>query len=125
MLREEDRKFMDRKGWNWEAKKITFPNRVSETHVIVHDYRLPSKYFPDTVDLLARVLRGYPEVGLDMFWTRPHVVLITGATPHAADRFEWHGNLLWQRWSRHLNDWRPEVDNFETFFASIAIGLKK
>lgn len=120
MLRQEDKDFLQRKGWEWETKVVVRTDNIKETHLIVHKFKFTDKYSPQSVDMLIRFLPGYPEVGLDMFWTNPVVVLkSTGLKPDKADVMEVHDNQSWQRWSRHLGSWRPEVDNLESFFASI------
>jgi len=59
-----------------------------------------------------------------VFWTRPDVVLAANRQkPDRADATESYGGLPWQRWSRHLNGWRLETDNLETFFAANGSGL--
>jgi hypothetical protein len=94
--------------------------------IIVHDFALPEKYRPRVVDLLVRQFPGYPETGMDMFWTRPDVVLAaSGQKPDRTDVTETYADLPWQRWSRHLNGWRSQTDNLETFFASVQRELNK
>lgn len=126
LLREEDAEFLRRKSWDSEVKSIEVDGGRKELQIVVHGFALPGKYRPSSVDLLVRQLPGYPETGMDMFWTRPDVVLVaTGQKAPATDVTENHGGLAWQRWSRHMNAWRPEVDNLETFFATIGQELNK
>ena len=126
LLSEEDADFLKRKGWNCSATAVAAPGGRQEVQIVVHGYTLPAKYRPNSVDLLVRQLPGYPETGMDMFWTRPDVVLAaTGQKPDRADQTEPYGDLPWQRWSRHLNGWRPQSDNLETFFAAIGRELNK
>jgi hypothetical protein len=126
LLREEDAEFLKRKGWDCEAITVNVGNDRKEVLIVVHKYALPPRYRPSSVDLLVRQLPGYPETGMDMFWTRPDVVLsANGHKPDRADVVETYNGLSWQRWSRHLNGWRPQTDNLETFFASIARELSK
>ena len=97
-----------------------------EIDVVVHNFQMPEKYQPRSVDLLVRQLPGYPEMGMDMFWTRPDVVLVsTGRKPEATECTEHYGDLPWQRWSRHMGVWRPGRDNLETFFAALIRELNK
>lgn len=119
MLSEEDEAFLNRKKWPWDAAEVVVGN-AKETHVIIHGIQLPERYQPRVVDLLIRIPSGYPEVRLDMFWTRPDVVEVaTGRKPHLADVPETYNGVQWQRWSRHNNHWRPSIDNLETFFATV------
>lgn len=126
MLRDEDRAFFQRKGWTWDATSVVVRPGYTETHVVVHDFRFPDKYRPTAADMLVCLPPGYPEVGPDMFWTRPDVVVAaTGALPDRADVHAVFGDLQWQRWSRHFGAWRPDIDNTETYFAAINKELNK
>jgi len=126
LLCEEDTAFLKRKGWNCEVKAIEVDNGRKELHIIIHSFPLPEKYRPTSVDLLVRQLPGYPETGMDMFWTRPDVVLAAnGVKPDRADVTESYAGIPWQRWSRHLNAWRTGTDNLETFFAAIGRELNR
>jgi hypothetical protein len=125
-LREEDAEFLKRKGWDCDIKSIGADGDRKELQIVAHGFTLPAKFRPTSVDLMVRQLPGYPETGMDMFWTRPDVVLATsGQKPDRANVIESYGGVQWQRWSRHLSGWRPETDNLETFFAAIARELKK
>src|SRR5581483_2825851 len=125
LLSEEDAAFLKRKGWECEVRAAGV-NERKELFIVFHAYAMPQKYKPRAVDLLVRQLPGYPERGMDMFWTRPEVTLAAnGQKPDRADISENYLELSWQRWSRHLNGWRPETDNLETFFAAIQRELYK
>jgi hypothetical protein len=125
LLRDEDAQFLSRKGWEYEVKAVQAGNG-REILIVVRGFRLPEKYRPQVVDLLVRQLPGYPETGMDMFWTRPDVVIAaSGRKPDRADVVETYNGMPWQRWSRHLNGWRPQTDNLESFFASIQKELNK
>lgn len=118
-LSEEDQTFLKRKGWNTEVRRVTLGNGY-EMDIIIHEFPLPGKFTPISVDLLVRQLPGYPNVGMDMFWTRPEVFLAqTNTKPPATEAMEKYLDLDWQRWSRHFNGWRMNVDNLETFFAAV------
>lgn len=72
--------------------------------MVIHEYELPKGYVPRTVDLLIRLPATYPDIGPDMFWCSPLVVLErTGGVPEAAAHTEPHLGRIWQRFSRHLN----------------------
>jgi hypothetical protein len=125
-LRDEDAEFLKRRGWDCEAKEVPVDGGRKEVHIIVHGFPFPEKYKPRAADLLVRQLPGYPETGMDMFWTRPDIVLSTnGQRPQSTEVTENHGGLAWQRWSRHMNAWRSQVDNLETFFAAIGREINK
>ena len=127
-LLEDDKAFLERKGWDTEVKKITV-NNSQEIQIVIHKFLLPSKYSPSEVDLLVRQLPGYPEAGMDMFWTKPDVILTeNNQKPQATEvheKFTEFGDEDWQRWSRHMNGWRSGTDNLETFFAAIQNELNK
>jgi hypothetical protein len=125
LLCEEDAAFLQRKGWECAVHAVG-ENGRKELLIITHAFAMPEKYQPRSVDLLMRQLAGYPETGMDMFWTRPDVTLLAnGNKPDRADVVENYLGLPWQRWSRHLNGWRPEVDNLETFVRTIIAELNK
>jgi len=123
-LLEDDKVFLERKEWDVEVKKVG-----QETQIVIHKFLLPSKYSPSEVDLLVRQLPGYPEAGMDMFWTKPDVLLKeNNQKPQATEvheKFTEFGDEDWQRWSRHMNGWRSGADNLETFFAAIQNELNR
>lgn len=112
-LRPEDKEFLDRMGWKYEIQQN------GTIYVIIRDMPFSARYTPRIADFLFMVLPGYPATKLDMFWTRPDVLLAAGGKPPSTEVTEQHLGLSWQRWSRHLEEWRPGIDGFETFFAPI------
>lgn len=119
MLIPEDREFLERKGWRWDAREVDIGGS-HEIHVVIYDYPLPERFQPRSVQLLIRIPPGYPEIGPDMFWTYPDVKeAATGRMPPQAEVHEYYGGQTWQRWSRHMSGWRPGIDNLETFLAAI------
>jgi len=122
----EDREFLERRGYQWEAMPVEVASGGYEIDVVLHDFPLPEKYTVRQVDLLIRIPPGYPETGLDMFWTRPDVKMsATGQTPPSADVHEDYLGLTWQRWSRHLQAWRPGADGLESYLATVGRELTK
>jgi len=123
LLSDEDDAFLARKGWDCDVTAVQNPNGRQEVQIVVRAFPMPSKYRPGAVDLLVRQLPGYPEIGMDMFWTRPDVTEAgTGRKPHCCESVEHYQGVPWQRrWSRHISadQWRVGVDNLETFFGSI------
>ena len=67
--------------------------------------------------LLIMIPAGYPNSNVDMFWTSPEVTLVDGSVPKATEHRETHGEIVWQRWSRHIV-WRAGVDDMRSFLAS-------
>jgi hypothetical protein len=91
------------------------------TCVIVHSWRLPTGYTPDSTDLLLRLAPGFPDVAPDMYWCDPPVRLANGAFPVAADLMESHLGRTWQRFSRHLSpgQWISGRDDLASYLALI------
>lgn len=119
LLLEEDRAFIERKGWDVEIKTLDLGNNTSETHILIKNFNLSERYNPRKVNILLKQLPGYPDVKMDMLWTQPTVVKTDGGEkPGATDgEVELHG-IKWQQWSRHI-DWRAGIDNLESFSAAI------
>lgn len=121
MLRPEDKEFLDRMGWKYEIV-----NENGTIYVIIRDMPFSARYTPRIADVFFMVLPGYPVTKLDMFWSRPDVLLSAGGVkPPNTESTEQHLGLPWQRWSRHLEDWRPGIDGFESFFAPILKEIQK
>ena len=121
LVPEVDREFLKAKGFKFSASRAG-----GDVHIVLHDFALPEAYVPRVADVLIKLPAGYPNANLDMFWTRPDVKLATGTVPKNCDHHEVHGNLSWQRWSRHFNTaWRQGTDDVRSFIASIRHELKK
>lgn len=122
LLLDPDREFLERMGWEVDVSRIAPQNEIQ---IIVRKFLFPPKYSPSEADLLVRQPSGYPMAPMDMFWTRPDVVLVaTGVKPQAADQYEEYQGLRWQRWSRHTT-WRPNIDMLENFMGSILTELRR
>jgi hypothetical protein len=120
-LIESDQEYLEAKAYNFEV--VT---QGAELHVVIHDFPLPAAYSERSVDLLVRLPAGYPNAGLDMFWTIPRVTLANGQIPVAAAVNENHGGRNWQRWSRHwTTPWRPGVDGLGAFLVAVRNELEK
>jgi len=111
-LLEEDEAFLRSKGYDWEL--VPEDNGLC---VIFKQYRLaPGKYDHDIVDLLVQIPSGYNNAKLDMFYVDPPVRLkATGQYPQAADAMFDHVSRKWQRFSRHLPQWRAGRDTLQNF----------
>lgn len=119
LLLDEDRAFLERKGWNVEIKKIDLGNNISEIHIIIRNFSLSERYNPRKADILLKQLPGYPDVKMDCLWTYPVILRAEdGKRPGATDgEVDLHG-IKWQQWSRHI-DWRAGIDCLETYTAVI------
>jgi hypothetical protein len=113
---DEDREFLNSIG----ASLFEGPGLI---YAVVPDVELGEPYTPTSAKVMFQIPFGYPDAGLDMFWTLPHVKLAgTGTDPLQASHCEQHMGETWQRWSRHCN-WRSGVDNLRTFWRAVQIEL--
>jgi hypothetical protein len=111
-LLEEDESFLKGKGYAYEL----LPDGENACLVIKGYPVSSSKYDRDVVDLLICIPKGYNDAKLDNFYVDPPVRLkATGQHPHAADVFEDHAGRKWQRFSRHLPQWRAGIDTLQNF----------
>lgn len=111
MLLESDIEYLEEKGW-----RHTLHEQGATTLLVIHDYELPAGFTEETVELLIEIPDTYPDAKLDMFWLYPIVrIAANNAEPRAtSDRRDFDGKS-WQRFSRHLNNWRPESDSLQTY----------
>lgn len=125
LLLDDDREYLDRLGEKYTVTRVDAPDNRYELQIVLEEYELPPKYTPTQVRLLVRQLPGYPEVGMDMFWTSPTVFLAgTTQRPDRADVYKDNPGRQWQRWSRH-GTWRAGIDCLETFLAAVRTELKR
>lgn len=94
-------------------------------HIIIHDYQFPESYQPRQTSILLILPAGYPNAMPDMFWTHPDVKLNNGSWPLSSEHHQEFSGKSWQRWSRHINTWRPGIDNLKTFMASVRKEINK
>jgi hypothetical protein len=122
MLPEDDIAFLQSKGY-----QFAFTSKDGVGYLVIADFPFPAAYTPRTAELLVRIVGGYPNSQLDMFWTIPDVRLTaTNAFPDRSDVKETYLDRSWQRWSRHWQvPWRPGVDCLETFIGAIVHELNK
>jgi hypothetical protein len=113
LIPQSDEQYLTEKGFQFEIKQSD-----KEVLLVLKNWSLPDNYTPTLVDLLIRIVPGYPLAPLDMFWTFPAVKLAGGGWPLNADVHQQLDGRSWQRWSRHY-EWRPGVDNIRTFITGI------
>jgi hypothetical protein len=116
-LPDDDETFLNSKGFSWQL----VPNGA-EGYLIISAYPVNAEtYDRASVDLMVRIPAQYNMAALDMYYVDPPLRLRSGgAYPQAADTFENHNGLSWQRFSRHLpGPWRAGVDGLRMFFAHI------
>ncbi len=111
-LLEEDEAYLNGKGYVYEL----VPDG-DNAGVIIKGYAVSSgKYDQAVVDLLICIQKGYNDARLDNFYVDPPVRMkSTGQYPQNANVFEDHAGRKWQRFSRHLPQWRPGIDTLQNF----------
>lgn len=118
-LPEGDELYLQEKGLHWE---LLSAGAQGACLVLKNVQVALDRYDRAEVELMLRLLPGYPMTALDMFYIFPELRLKSGSYPQAADVFEDHCGRRWQRFSRHLGSpWRPGVDSLEGFLA-LALG---
>lgn len=85
--------------------------------ILFKDYPLAAgKYDRDRTDLLICIPKGYNDAKLDNFYVDPPLKLASGGNyPQNADHFEDHVGRRWQRFSRHLPNWRAGIDLLQNY----------
>jgi hypothetical protein len=114
-LPSRDRDYLNTHGIAYEV--MTEDGQIA---VVLKDFQLlpTNKFDHEQVDLLVLLPMGYPDAPPDMFYTLPWVRLVSvGRHPTRADVSHTFGGKVWQRWSRHSNEWRPGIDGIHTMIA--------
>lgn len=95
--------------------------------VVIPRWPMPLGYTHDEVDLLLRLVPGFPDIPPDMWWTAPTVALVSGRAIPAADLQENHLGRTWQRWSRHLpaGAWASGTDTLQGYLAQVRTELQR
>jgi hypothetical protein len=115
---EDDIEFLAEKGFQYDLSQAG-----NEVHLIIRGFSFET-YVPKVADLLIRILSGYPQTAVDMFYTIPDIRLASGAFPQSCDQHPMIGDRSWQQWSRHLT-WRSGIDNLRTFLAAVVAEVNK
>jgi hypothetical protein len=118
LIPDDDTEFLNGKGYDYELVQVG-----TEVHLIIHHFPFPA-YRPEEADLLIRLLSGYPQTAVDMFYTIPDVKLPSGAFPLNCDQHPAFADRRWQQWSRH-STWRSGVDNLRTFIRVVTTEIQK
>lgn len=117
VLRDQDQLFLESLGYSHSVE-------VSEgfLNLVLADFPTPG-LDQGQVDLLLRLPIGFPDATPDMFWVAPALTTKGVAIP-GTEVIENHVGRDWQRWSRHIGgQWRPGVDNLETYLAYVRRAL--
>jgi E2/UBC family protein E len=111
-LLEDDEAYLKEKGFSYDLAADG-----QAACLIIKDFPLAQgKFSRDSVDFMVCIPTGYNDAKLDNFYVDPELRLkSTGQYPQAADVFEQHANRRWQRFSRHLQIWRPGIDTLKSF----------
>lgn len=119
VLREQDQSFLDSLGYSHTVE-------VADGFVNVVLTDLPTPGLDQRhVDLLLRLPFGFPDATPDMFWVSP-ALTANGAAIPGTEQTENYLGRSWQRWSRHIGgQWRPGVDNLETYLAYVRRALAR
>lgn len=120
-LLEDDESYLKTHGFTFEL--VPAPNGI---YLILKALILhPGKYNHDVVDVLILIPSGYNDAKLDMFYVVPELKLrSTDAHPQAASHFEEHAGRRWQRFSRHLPQWRAGIDKLQNFMPFVTRELQ-
>jgi hypothetical protein len=118
LIPENDITFLNEKGYDY-----TLVQAGTEVHLIIQRFPFPA-YAPKEAEMLIRLLSGYPQTAVDMFYTIPDVKLPSGAFPDRCDQHPVFTGKAWQQWSRHMT-WRSGIDNLRTFLAAVVAEINK
>lgn len=117
VLREQDQFFVESMGLSHSVEVTD-----GFVNLVIDNFRTPG-LDQGHVDLLLRLPVGFPDATPDMFWVAPALTK-NGATIPGTEVTENHVGRAWQRWSRHIGgQWRPGVDNLETYLAYVRRAL--
>lgn len=114
-LPEDDEHYLNEKGIAFELK----PDGGGALLLLPGFSINRERYDRDSTTIMVRIPAQYPNAKLDMFYADPAIKLKSGAYPDRADHFEDHGGRRWQRFSRHLPDWRTGIDGLPTLLIFI------
>lgn len=120
LIPQSDEDYLKDRAFDYQLRQVG-----SEVHLIIRNWPFPESYSPRAADILIRIMPGYPLNQLDMFWTSPDVRLANGAWPQAAEVHESYEGRIWQRWSRHTQEWRAGVDNLRTFMTAVTMEINR
>jgi hypothetical protein len=100
---------------------VELPQPDGWTFVIYRDFRIPSEFQPDRVDMLVKLPPTFPDAAPDMFWVSPHVTVGSGGTSPRGTSSETVLGASWQRFSWHLasGTWRSGVSTLRDFLRCI------
>jgi hypothetical protein len=121
LLPRQDRRYL--KGRGITVREVIEGGKKG---VILTGITLPEgKYQVDQADILILLPPSYPEVAPDMFYAVPHLKLLAGQRePRCTQARQAFDGQIWQRWSRHNNQWRPGTDGIWTMLKRVEEALE-
>lgn len=120
LIPHKDEEYLKDRGFDYQLEQVG-----TEIHLVVKNWQFPAAYNPRVADVLIRIPPGYPLTQLDMFWTIPDIKSTNGAWPQASAEHETYNGRVWQRWSRHTQEWRAGIDNLRTFITAIIMEINR
>lgn len=107
-LLKHDEEYLNSRGFEYTTSEDN-----SGLFLVLKDYKLSPEYSEQKTDVLIKIPVGYPMVGIDMFFVKPHIkVAATNMNPPATDGIVAFIGTEWQQFSRHY-PWKPTY-NLET-----------
>lgn len=115
-LLKADEQYLKNKGYSYEL----VPEGEGGCLIIKAFPLSPGKYLRDIVDLLIYIPKGYNDAVLDNYYVAPELRLkANNQYPPNTEHFEDHAGRRWQRFSRHIANWRMGIDTLKSFMTHI------
>jgi Prokaryotic E2 family E len=118
-LPEDDKIFLNERGYNWSLQH----DGAQGGFLIIHDFTVDGGGFtPPKTDLMIRIPAQYSMAPLDMWYCNPPIrIAATGQFVQGSEASEHYLGQTWQRFSRHLASgvWKPGIDNLRSFMPLI------
>jgi Prokaryotic E2 family E len=98
-----------------------YPDPAGGAYLVIKDFDVSQGGFaPSVTDLMIRIPAQYPMAPLDMWYCSPPVrIAASGQFATCTEVMETHLQRTWQRFSRHLANWKPGIDGIRSFFTFI------
>jgi len=110
---EEDMEFLESLGYAYDLVALGEDRRV-----VIYGIEIPDGYNVKIADVHFRIMTGYPDQQIDMWYFTPALSRADGRGIRALSPLTFDGKT-WQQWSRHRtpgNPWRPGIDNLSTHY---------
>lgn len=135
-LPEEDRAYLDAKGYAVRGEVEQLPDNSLRRGVIFSDFDVPhnlervnddgSRTCGGVVELLIVIPAGYPVVKLDSWYVSPVLCHPGGAAINCATGTQDLFGETWQFWSRHLTneEWAASDQGLESYMQYVRDELR-